>query len=252
MSGQETAQSDQGTTRAQPRQIDYIVARTLDDVVRGWRLVYNAYTRAGLIAENPWRLHTVPQAIGPRTLVTLAVCGEREAGTISAYGETGRGLPLDSVYADELAELRQSGRRMVEVGLFADCRADFGRSAENLLDLMRFAYHFCLCLDATDVIIGVHPHHARFYTRLIGFERIGAERTYPLVKDHPVVLLRLDLAASQTRQPRPRGIAHFLKYPVPHSAYETRFHFDPASLAGSDVERFLAQRRKSLEMGAAA
>src|SRR5690606_13342103 len=99
--------------------------------------------------------------------------------------------------------------RLYEVGMLADLEVAPRRSPEALFDLMRFAYHFGRYHGDTDMIIGVHPRHARFYQRLIGFDLIGPEREYGLVRGHPAVLLRLDLARAAADPAPVRGLRYF-------------------------------------------
>jgi hypothetical protein len=129
------------------------------------------------------------------------------------------GLPLDAVYPDELATLRCKGCNLVEVGLFADRRSDLRRTRTTLLDLMRWATYFGLNHGARHAVIGVHPHHARFYTKCLGFEIIGEEKSYGLVNDAPVVPLFLDWHNFSRGVNVPRGIERFINDGLPKEAY---------------------------------
>src|SRR4051812_1164893 len=115
--------------------LNYYVSRTLDDVLEAWQLVYLAYRRAELIDTNPFELHTIPQAVGPQTLVITGCLGPMAATTLSAYTDSPAGLPLDSVYPEEIGALRKQGRKLMEVGLFGDRRDHLVRSSEGLFDL---------------------------------------------------------------------------------------------------------------------
>ena len=44
------------------------------------------------------------------------------------------------------------------------------------------------------LIIAVHPRHARFYERYMAFERISDERSYPSVCDHRAVAMCLNFS----------------------------------------------------------
>lgn len=223
--------------------LEYYVAQTLAEVEEAWGLVYDAYRRDDLIDVNPYQIHTTTQAIGPDTAVILGCLGPLAVGTISAYTDGPNGLPLDSVYLTEINALRRSGRKLMEVGLFADRREHINRAADGLFALMRFSYFFGFPMECDDIVIGVHPRHAPFYMRLLGFERLGAVRSYPTVKDHAVVLLRLQLKESLQMVPLPKGLAYFSESPVTGKAFEHRFRFNPADIADSRVGRFLAQRK---------
>ena len=181
-----------GDRSVQAGELSFDVARTIEDVAQAWQLVYRAYLRTGLIHANPTRIHTVPQAIGRNTVV---VCGRvygRIVSTLSGYVDGPQSLPLDSVYAAQLDALRAAGCRLMEVGLFADRRLHLERSREAILELMRYVCYFGVHAGATDAVIGVHPHHAAYYTRLLGFDVSGPIRRYGAVNEAEVVLLRLD------------------------------------------------------------
>lgn len=221
----------------------FAVARTLDEVLEAWQLVYQSYFRDGLIDPNPHGLHTVRQAVGIRTAVMLGHDGNCVGGTLSAYGDSADFLPLDTVYHTEIQALRRAGRRLMEVGLFADRRDHLSRSSEGLFELMRFAYYFARHLPIDDVIIGVHPRHAPFYIRALAFEKIGPVRTYATVKDRPVVLLRFDMVRNPSLNPLPKGLQYILQNAIPTAVFEERFLFPADAVTASPIGRFLSLRR---------
>jgi len=205
--------------------------------------------RAGLIGPNPAEIHTVRPAIGPTSAV---ICGRLDGlavNTLTAYLDGRDGLPLDEVYPHELRALRNNGNILLELGLFADRREQMERSIDALLELMRFGTYFGVCIGATHGIIGVHPRHVRFYERLLAFDVIGPEKTYPMVRDNPVVLLQLDWYAKTRLRKPARGIVHFMQNPLTAEAFLSRATFDSETLAGSAIESFL---RSNSDAGQAA
>ena len=219
-------------------------------MVEAWGLVYRSYVHAGLIQPNQAGIHTVQQAIGSNTAV---ICGRLDGLTVStltAYLNGPDGLPLDAVYQDELQTLRDDGKVLLELGLFADRRGHLQRSVDALLELMRFGTYFGVRVGATHGVIGVHPRHVDFYTRLLAFDMIGPERTYPLVRDHPVVLLQLDWYGKTKLAKPPRGLANFIKNPLTAEAFQSRARFDSEALAGSAIESFLQGDQGASEQAA--
>jgi len=80
----------------------------------------------------------------------------------------------------------------------------------------------------SDIICGVHPHHAEFYEKAFGFVQYGPARAYPKVKDHPVTLLRLDIEGSLVAERLPRATKIYIENPLPESAFEHHFNLaDP-------------------------
>lgn len=217
----------------------YRVADNLEDVVSAWEMVYQSYRRKDLISPSPHRLHTAPQAISHDTAVILGSLSSLTVTTLTAMADGPKGLPLDRVYEDELAKLRSQGRTLVEVGLFADRRKHLARTAEALFQLMRYAFFYGLERGMTDFVIGVHPRHARFYIRALGFDYLGAERVYPAVNDRPVVLLRGDIEARLKCNPLHPALDFFVKNPLDADVFRHRFEFKPLQIVGSSLEAFV-------------
>ena len=224
--------------------LTYYVASTLEDVCEAWSLVYQAYRRAGLVDPNPFEIHTVPQAVGPQTVVITGMMGPEVGTTMSAYVDNPGGLPLDTVYRAEIDALRAQNRRVMEVGLFGDRRDHLTRSSVGLFELMRFAFFYGVHTNCDDALIGIHPRHAPFYKRYIGLEQMADLRTHPAVKDNPVVLMRMDFRAKRTSMPK--GLAYFVNNELPEKVFASRFKFDEASLADSTLSRYLAYKKKAV------
>lgn len=221
----------------------YSCAVCIEQVEAAWQLVYERYVQKKLIDSNPFHLHTVPMAIGEHACV---ICESEDPGsagreihsTVTLIGDSSQGLPLDSVYREQLDGLRRIGRHPVEVGLLADCRRHASRSPGALFSLMRWAIYYTLHTHYTDIVIGVHPHHAAFYMRGYGFEKLALPKRYALVRDNPVLPLRLPVSEVLAHR-NSRGINYARDNPLPASAFSRRFRFEAEQLRGSLIERFL-------------
>ena len=222
--------------------LHFSVASGLGEVIEAWGLVYRSYIQSTLIEPNPFEIHTVRKAVSPRTAVILARLGQLPIATLSAIGDGPGGLPLDSVYGSELDELRSSGRRLLEISLFADRRTELRRSFAVVLELMRYAWYYWVQRGDTDAVVGVHPRHARFYCSYFPFELAGEERTYPTVQNNPVVLLRVDSKRKITENPMSKGVEYFLQNPLGTETFADRFGFEEQDVRGSIIERFLSYR----------
>jgi hypothetical protein len=228
------------------------VARELGEVLAAWRMVYGVYVGAGLIHPNSYEIHTTPQTLSPCSAVFHSSHGQGIESTLTAVVDGALGLPMDSVYKAELDTLRRQGRRVTEYGMFAHCRQlapsktdgdcecteqqyPAARVQSSMIHLMRLAFYFALTRNSTDMIIGVHPRHARFYGRAFGFRQFGPVRTCPAVNHRPVVLLHANLKQSLQLDPFPHALEYCLSHPVPVGTFEERFRFDARELETSDV-----------------
>lgn len=221
--------------------LSFHVATNAQEATDAWTLVYRSYVHSHLIDPNPHHLHTAVQAIGLDTAVIFGRLDSILVTTMSVFIDRGppdAALPLDRVYAAQLDELRSQGRQLMEVGLFADRRRKLTRSVEALYELMRYVFHFGCQQQVTDFVIGVHPRHVRFYTRSFGFEQLGPTLSYPAVNNHAVQLLRGDVQAAISRQPRHPTVQHYLDNPVSEKFYADRFQFTPAQIEGTTIEAY--------------
>lgn len=107
--------------------------------------------------------------------------------TLTASRDSGSGLLADTLYAQELAQLRKPSRVVCEVTRLAvdpDCR-----DSELLKSLFHAASLYARAVfGGTDVVIEVNPRHAAYYRREFGFSQVGKLRTCPRV-EAPAVLL---------------------------------------------------------------
>lgn len=223
-------------------------ATSLEQVESAWRLVYERYSQMGLIEKNAFTVHATPAGVGPHASVIWGAEGAEVGYTMTLFRDNPKGLALDSVYAPQLDGLRQTGRRLLEVGMLADRRESAARGIGALFSMMRWAVHYALHTNLTDVVIGVHPRHAQFYERCYGFETFAPPTSYPLVRNHLVVGLRLRLLEGLAKDMLPRGLADARDNPIPASAFAQRFAFAPEQLRGSRIAGFL-QARYDLDPG---
>jgi|MudIll2142460700_1097286.scaffolds.fasta_scaffold25998_3 hypothetical protein len=218
--------------------LDYRIADDLDDVVAAWHLVYQRYLLAGLIDPNEQELHATTHAIQEQSLVAIGSINGAIASTLTIMPDGPRSLPLDSVYRSEIDDLRAEGRKLLEVGLLADRREEIKRYINSLMCMFMYPWFFAR-YTGSDIICGVHPHHAEFYEKAFGFVQYGPARAYPKVKDHPVTLLRLDIEGSLVTERLPRATKIYIENPLPECAFDHHFNLADPSVAESRIGAYL-------------
>lgn len=233
-----TPKRNRSQTIAPPPSGRFHVATTLEEVVNAWSLTYNVYSTNGFIDPNQHKIHTVPQAINSNTAVFYSTSGSNVDGTLTAMLDGPNGLPLDTVYKVELDLLRRQGRRLNEHGLLAhmtqidasqathSARQQADQVRTSLIHLMCRTVRFGLAMNCTDIVIGVHPKHMRFYQRAWGFKQAGPERAYATVNDRPVVLMRLDYSEVIRREELPYAYDFLLNNPIPLESVLQGYDFD--------------------------
>ncbi len=174
---------------------DCRIAETREDIEGAARLVYRNYVELNYCNLNRLGVYFYLYDVLPETRTLVASDGDRVAATLTLVFDSPLGLPSDRIYSAELNVLRSAGRRLVEISKLAVDRAG---SAPRGLAVLKGLFRLAWLLSgpvrgSTDFVIMVEPHHERFYTRSLLFERIGEIKPDPEAADAPSILLRLRL-----------------------------------------------------------
>ena len=186
-------QTEVDWSRVTTDDIEYKIAATRTEREEAFRLVYRAYFNAGLGEPNSYKMRVTPYHLLPTTEVFVARYQEHTICTITLVVDGELGLPMQGIYDAEVAERREHGFRLGEVSCLADRRSEHRRSFPVFLRLCRFTAQYAWRSGLHQLLVAVHPRHAKFYRRFMDFRTIGEERTYPSVRNHPAVALELDL-----------------------------------------------------------
>jgi hypothetical protein len=145
-------------------------------------------------AWRGYKLGAPRPAVGSDEITLQACDGIRVFGTLTLRVGPDHGLAADALFREELDAYRASGRRIGELTRLA-IDPDLG-SKEVLGALFHMAYvYFGPTSSVDDVFIEVHPRHAGFYRRMLGFRPAagGVCRHSPRV-EAPAVLLHVEVA----------------------------------------------------------
>ena len=215
-----TAELDAELREGATAHIDYKIAATRDERAAAFRLVYQSYLRAGLGEANAHEMRVTPYHMLPSTEVFIAVLRGEVISTVSLIADSELGLPMETVYGREVAAHRDRGLSFGEVSCLADRRGSFRRFFPVFLKLSRLMVQYARRQGLDELLVAVHPKHARFYQRFMAFELTGEETVYPTVRNHPAVALNLDFA--RIDRERPANYDTFFGQPLPDELLEPR------------------------------
>lgn len=153
-------------------------------------------SRAGMLIRRmySWRGYDTqaPAALPHNRIMLEASSGQNLFGTLTLGLDSKEGLLADTLYQQEAASYRAMGRKLCEISRLA-IDPQYG-SKEIIASLFHLAYIFGRIVHkSTDALIEVHPRHAAFYGRRLGFRQIGETRICPRV-NAPAVLLHVELS----------------------------------------------------------
>jgi hypothetical protein len=135
----------------------------------------------------------------PETTTLLVECENRMVGVLTFYQDSPLGLPADEQYEGELNLMRDSGKRLCELGGLGVVPEFL--SSKNIVPRLLEA-SFLLANDIrkrTHAVVECHPSHAHFYRDLLEFEQVGTEGSLKRLNDAPVVLMKKDLSEFERR-----------------------------------------------------
>ena len=181
--------------------VEYKIAATVEERAAAFRLVYNSYLKAGLGEPNPYGIRVTPYHLLPTTEVFIATFQGEPIFTMSLMADGELGLPMESVYGQEVATRRAQYRFLGEVSCLADRRAQFRGFFPVFLRLSRLMVQYARRRGLHELLAAVHPRHAKFYQHFMDFKPIGTEKAYPTVRNHQAVALCLDFARIDRERP---------------------------------------------------
>lgn len=172
-------------------------AYTLEDLRKAYRLVHNVYLGTGYLSPEPAGLRLRIYETTSETATFVAKKDGEVVGVLSVVGDSkDLGLPSDGAFKTELDEVRASGARLCE--LTNQAVAEGYRKSAVPTELMRCAIAHGIKAGYHYSVATVSPSHNGFY-ELMGFQRLGSQRSYSHKVYDPVVALTLDL--DRYRQP---------------------------------------------------
>lgn len=211
-------------------------AQSQEDLLQAYGLIYQEYRLRGYCAEHPSKLHYNFYCMTAESATFVLANCKKVVGTISLFVDSDCGLPIDSIFADQLALYRRPSRKLAEVGLLAVDHSVFGRKSFSLTDrsklaaclyLFKIMFDYAQSIGVTDLFIALHPRHRDLYTYLT-FEAIKAVPSYPGACGQPAILMHMEIARTYAVAPPHLSISrYFLCEKLAPELYTNRLAWTP-------------------------
>jgi hypothetical protein len=217
------------------------------ELEEAYHLVYRNYRQQGYIERNEAQIRVSVFNAFPSTVTFVGMLEQQVVATVTLVPDTPVGLPMDSIYHEELRELRDEGRELAEVTMLADRRHELRRSLPVLLSLMKQLFDYAtLVLEANDLCITINPRHESYYTRYLLFEPMGELKLYPSVQNNPALALRLDLDNVREKcRGNQRLLQRFFTGRTPLDALCSGYYMSP-----EDLEHFFVRQTSTFQRAA--
>jgi hypothetical protein len=184
------------------RAIRVKLASDRDEFEQAFRLVADRYKARGYDAPGAGPYRYTPYHALPGTVTFVAKDGDRVVATLTLVPDNETlGLPMESIYGEEIAALRWEGRTLGEV----TCLAEEGLNPREFLKvfsvMIRVMFQYHVRRGGDTWVITVNPRHRSYYTKVLGFVPLGPCRTYSSVGDAPAEAFYLDVDLMQEGAP---------------------------------------------------
>jgi hypothetical protein len=173
------------------------------------KLVADNYRACGYEAPSNKPLRFTKYHALPETIVLVAKQEDEVVATYSmVFDNPLLGLPMESIYADEIALLRRQGRRLAEVTSLAVSGLSQREFVQVFTTMIRLGVQYHNRRGGDTWVITINPHHRTFYCKAMGFQPLGECRSYPLVADAPAEAFFLDRQLMKTHAPKMHELAY--------------------------------------------
>jgi hypothetical protein len=185
------------------RDIQVKVASERAEWEEAFRLAAASYRARGYEPPQSSAIRFTRHHALPDTAVFVAKHESRVVLTFSLVADNAvLGLPMESIYGDEIQELRDAGRRLAEVTSLADVGLNPREFLQAFVSLIRVMKQYHIRQGGDTWVITVNPRHRNFYTKKLGYVPLGPCRSYPCVQDAPAEAFMLDLDLMQANAPK--------------------------------------------------
>lgn len=177
------------------------MADRLEEFDAAFEMVYAQYLSSGLTKPNPFQRRVLPHHLQPSTNVFIAYQHGAPVCTTTLISDSPVGLPMDAVFPEEMDHKRQQGLAMAEVSCLASRAQSPIRFHRLLMRLLRLLCQHARRFGVDQLVVAVHPKHATYYEKKMGYRRFGKEATYESLGDAPAVALALDFREAEAVRP---------------------------------------------------
>jgi N-acyl-L-homoserine lactone synthetase len=172
------------------REVVVRVAAGREELEDIYRLRYQAYLGKGYISPNPSGMKTDEWDELPEAIQFVAVNEGKVVGAVRLVLDSPKGLPMERVFAREVANLRTQGRKVAEASTLVVDTCNDEPDRRTWLSLCTALWQEAEARGVDDLCIAVTRNHLKLYRRL-SFESMGAGRHYEALKGVFAYPLRL-------------------------------------------------------------
>jgi hypothetical protein len=185
------------------RSIEVKIASDRQEWEEAFQLVAANYRARGYELASAKPLRFTPYHALPDTQTLVAKHAGHVVATFSVVlDNTLLGLPMERIYGEEIAGLRNKGHRLLETTSLADTGLSVREFLQVFVALIRLGMQYHTANGGDTYVITVNPRHKSFYSKVLGFLPLGPCRSYACVQDAPAEAFWVSNTLLKERAPR--------------------------------------------------
>ncbi len=163
---------------------------------QAFALCHDVYCRSGLTPADRSGIRVMRHHLADATSVLIASVRQDVVFTVTLVGDGDYGLPMESLFGDEVEEMRRAGIRLAEVSCLASSIDSSNKRVrfESLVKMISLLIQSARRRGIDRLLLAVHPKHAKVYERLFGCVRCSGVKSYAAVQGNPAILCMHDFA----------------------------------------------------------
>ncbi len=168
-------------------------ALTLCQLEDAFQLIHSSYSQRGFILPNHAGMWMNRHHLLASTRLFLAVEAMQSCGTLTLVDDGPLGVPMETIFRREVQQCRVANGTIAEATCLALTAPGSSNSLKVVNHLMGIVAQAARKSGIRQILITVHPRHARYYVRMAGFKTLGPPQAYPAVRGHLAIPLALHL-----------------------------------------------------------
>jgi N-acyl amino acid synthase FeeM len=254
---------DRTLTRSETRSfidsIEFRIVHTRDELEKAYNLVYKEYLKRDYTEANSSQLRFSLFNALPQTTTFIATNSSEILATATVMLDSKLGIPMDEIYSDKLADIRENKIRICEASMLASNTELFKKGTSMMLQSKKMFLVFFLFKAILDYVkyvknldyicITINPKHNLIYDFLM-FKNLGELKTYKYANNAPAIAKYVDLNTIEKEciKQKKEGMRRmFFQEKTDISQFLPRFNFSREDLKYFFVEKSDLFRQASNE-----
>lgn len=179
--------------------ISVLPAQNFKQLYSAFKLVHDEYCEAGLSNKNKSGIRFYLRELLPESTTFVSLFKEKVIATVTVIRWSMASIPSFNIYKEEIEEAVNKGKFFAEATKFASVARKISEISDKrnpviiFEELLKTIYHWCGILGVDYWISVIHPRQSTYYSKKLGFEIVGEQKTCGHVVDKPGVLIKLDI-----------------------------------------------------------